>query len=486
MLFYSSITRRFKNIVNLSILLFSFLFSSQVFAVDWPDDKPRNWQYYEMLREEKRLQVHLKKQINNLGSAKTIEAVVETKPTATKVGGAMFKRVMSTAGGKMIGVAAVVELIEAIGWVMEDGTYVKKVLKDPNEPDPSFEYCYTYSGTCSPASFADKTAFNTPQAACQGIFDLHSRTYGANTVENRSCDIKPDSATQNTFYKPGGMIISLTATKAKNPLYDPTKEPEHKTFPLTPPLLGAAMLGTGYKDPDPNFNNDNVNTDNWTAVPEAYTPDPSGVGNELADELEGKADRAPKTPDGKSAPIGDPKYKNPLDNNDNANDRQWDGEEGTEGESESTEKENPETGEKVQQGTFKLPKFCDWAMTVCEWYEGWKVTNVKVKQHIDDTKQHQTEEKGFWYSVKDFFGWMKEEPQPDNEDTELEIEDIPVPDKGINISIGEDTCPSYYVEIMGKTRDLSPVYLCQIATGMKAFFIAFGFWSASMIVGRRN
>lgn len=400
------------------LVIFLLFFSCQVFAVNWPDDKPRNWYYYELLREEQRLKAHLKKDINSLGSKKTIEAVVETTPTASKVGGSMFKRVMSTAGGKMIGVAAVVELIEAIGWVMEDGTYVKRIPLDPKNPeDIPKAWCYN-PGTghlCFRSPEAAKTYFKSqyPKFPADFIWQQQSPTHWYLVIRE-----KKESTS-------GGASVSFLYID--NPYYKPDAEkPNDKVVPLTPPLLGAAMLGTGYNDPDPNFDNDSVNTDNWTGVPQAYIPDPSGVGNELADELEGKADRAPKTPDGKAAPIGDPRYSNPLGGNDDANDRQWDGAEGTEGSTDNTEKTDPETGEKTQQGTFKLPKFCDWAMTVCEWYEGWKKTDVKVNQHIDDIKQHQTDAKSFWQSVKDWFNWTKEEPeeQPDQEQPQIDDQGI--------------------------------------------------------------
>ena len=96
------------------------------------------------------------------------------------------------------------------------------------------------------------------------------------------------------------------------------------------------MLGTGYKDPDPNFDNDTVNTGEWTGVEDAYREDPSGIGNELNDSLEDKAERAKPTPDNKPAPIGDSRYdKDPTSDNDN--DRSWE-EDVNEGKTENTEK----------------------------------------------------------------------------------------------------------------------------------------------------
>lgn len=58
-------------------------------------------------------------------------AIAEASPTASKVGASMFKRVAFYAknpGVQMVGVMAATQLIEAIGWVMEDGAYVKKNL----------------------------------------------------------------------------------------------------------------------------------------------------------------------------------------------------------------------------------------------------------------------------------------------------------------------------------------------------------------------
>lgn len=464
------------------LVVFLLFFSCQVFAVDWPDDKPRNWWYYEQLREEQRLKVHLKKQINNLGSSKTIEAVVETKPTASKVGGSMMKRVASSAGGKMIGVVAVVELIEAIGWVMDEGskTYVKKI---PEGGD------FVCEGKAGP----------TPLAACQAVVDSENNRFGYTPdhqyhekIEGQySQEPQPNGTYSFTFCSSWKLVENTCQFKRLTAYGRYTGE---KDVPLTAPLLGAAMLGKGYKDPDPNFNNDQVNTDNWTGVPEAYTPDPSGVGNELADALEDKADRAPKTPDGKAAPIGDPKYQNPLDDNDDANDRQWDGEEGTEGKTENTEKEDPVTGEVTNTGTFQLPKFCDWAMTVCDWYEGWKKTDLKVNRHIDDTKQHQTEEKGFWQSVKDWFDWTKEEPQL--EDEPLEIQETEIIDyQHVNYVQFGSSCPfssqvnSLPMGMLGSLdfeTDLS--FICDFGVEARPYILGLGHLGALifLLIGIRN
>lgn len=476
------------------LVLFLLFFSCQVFAVELPPNNSWSWKHHKLQREKNRLQAHLIKNVNDLGSSKTIEAVVETKPTASKVGGSMMKRVMATGGGQMIGVMAVVELIEAIGWVMEDGTYVKKII---TEGVPNCGANFYYKNNEAFNKLGNSTLVcDTSQAksAAQKYFNsVAPSSNPALAHKVNTCSFNSNNSAIDCSFGFYGDMNDLRSFPFSKVTHN-EKPADEKTVPLTPVLLGAAMLGKGYEDPDPDFNNDTVNTDNWTGVPEAYTPDPSGVGNELADALEDKADRAPKTPDGKAAPIGDPKYQNPLDDDDDANDRQWDGEEGTEGSTSGTEKTDPETGEKITEGTFSLPKFCDWAMTVCEWYEGWKKTDVKVNQHIDDTKQHQTEEKGFWQSVKDWFDWTKEEPEL--EDEPLEIQETEIIDyQHVNYVQFGSSCPfspqvnSLPMGMLGSLdfeTDLS--FICDFGVEARPYILGLGHLGALifLLIGIRN
>ncbi len=444
----------------------------------------------QQINQKKRLKAQLVKQINESGTKKTITAVVETVPTASKVGSAMIKRIHSPVG--VVGVAAVTSLLNGIGWVMEEGTFVKKIPEDPKKPDPTKQYCYTTSGSCSQAAFDQGHAANTASDICQIIYARNARIYGSNNVENRGCHISVENVTQETFYKPGNTIITTSPQRLPNPAYDPNKPPQDNTVPLTAALLGAAMLGTGYNDPDPKFDNDTVNTGDWTGVEDAYREDPSGLGNELNDSLEDKAERAKPTPDNKPAPIGSPDYdKEPLSDDDN--DRKWD-EDGNEGKTENTEKTDPETGEKTTEGSFTLPKFCDWAFTVCEWYEDWQESDKKLHDHLDQTAQHQSDEKSFWDSVRSWFDWTKQEPQqPPVEPYEIQNEDdSQLLDQMQSVSFNSASyCPAD-VQIpvnfsgLGSTSlTLSYAPLCQIATQIKPVVIMMG-WilSAYIVTGR--
>jgi len=344
--------------------------------------------------EKKRLQALLVKQINEAGSLTKTTAVVETVPTASKVGASMLKRVQHVArtpGGAAIGFYAVSQLLEGIGWVMEDGTYVKKIeIIDPS----------------SGSGWAEVNNDTDPKHATA---ELACQYYAAKKKVNfHHVYLFPDGNIAYCYRTQTEYYVHITRTR-KPPVFDT------KTVPLTAALLGALMMGTGYKDPDPNFNNDSINTGNWTGVPEAYTPDPSGVGNELYESLEAKADRAPKTSDGKPAPSGDTRYNNDLTSNDNANDRSWD-DQGTKGEG-GSEKDD----EGNEKSWFNLPKWCVWAADNCEWHQEDKAHQAEEKQVWEHEKNHRDQEKGFWQTVKNWFDWFKTDET--DKDTEVDIDE---------------------------------------------------------------
>lgn len=429
------------------------------------------------INEKKRLKAHLIKQVNDAGTKKTINAVVETVPTASKVGSAMIKRIHSPAG--VVGVAAVTSLLNGIGWVMENGTYVKKI---PVEDDVSnLPRVWTDSNLQSKKYFSTYTKAGEYFCSVKGSTLKIVGDFNARTPEDADAAI---AVCQN--------VQSEGLKKITNPNYDPSAPPKTVTVPLTGALLGAAMMGDSYKDPDPNFDNDRVNTGDWTGVEDAYKEDPSGIGNELNDSLEDKAERAKPTPDNEPAPIGSPDYdKEPV--NDDDNDRKWD-EDGNEGKTENTEKTDPETGDKTSEGSFTLPKFCDWAFTVCEWYEDWQESDQKLHDHLDETAQHQSDEKSFWDSVRSWFDWTKEEPeQPPVEPYEIQNEDdSQLLNQMQSVSFNSASyCPAD-VQIpvnfsgLGSTSlTLSYAPLCQIATQIKPVVIMMG-WilSAYIVTGR--
>lgn len=400
--------------INVFLLSLIIAFApAYVMAVELPPNNSWSWKHHNKQRQQKRLLAHLTKIVNEAGSKKTIEAVVETTPTASKVGGSMFKRVMATGGGQMIGVMAVVQLIEAIGWVMEDGTYVKKII---TEGVPNCGANFYYKNKQVFEKYGNSSLACTPaQAKSSAQMFLSSISNSAHRVTTCDYNTIPDPTFIQCKYAFYGNDSDLRSMSFPRETHN-EKPADEKTVPLTPVLLGAAMLGKGYEDPDPHFNNDTVNTDQWTGVPQAYTPDSSGVGNELAYELERKADAAPRTPNGKPAPIGSPAYPPNPDSSpdsDDDNDRSWenkdqDGTKGTIGSQpdDLTDPSNPADPSNPSNpsdpsnpsnpadpsnpnspaqspSSFNLPRFCDWAMSVCEWLDWTQQDDLPEKDETD-------------------------------------------------------------------------------------------------------
>ncbi|MEN8405750.1 hypothetical protein [Acinetobacter seifertii] len=377
-------------------------------------------------------------------------AIAESSPTASKVGASMFKRVAFYAknpGVQMVGVMAVTQLIEAIGWVMEDGAYVKHKPVDPTDPtDPRLQYYYQTT------AFGVTKKFSSNSEAATDICKRNAQGYGwtyissvpynfgstETGIKNATCKIQRSSTEPiETF--------SWSYQRVPNPIYDPkAPKPPDQIIPLTPELLGAAMMGEGYQDPVNSSVDATVNIGQMReSVADAYRHSGNSVGDELADQMDDKIKNAPITPDGKPASFGDPRYK-AVPNDLNTNDRSWrtDGAtatgsigsssgtgtgSGTGSGSDTGTGSGSDTGtgtgtgsgngstdpqSKPQSISITFPNFCEWAFTVCKWYDDWKVTDK----------------------------WMKDTPQLKDEKLEVENEDIETYHRQDSVVFGK-TCP---------------------------------------------
>ncbi|MDD2946455.1 MAG: virulence factor TspB C-terminal domain-related protein [Acinetobacter sp.] len=405
------------------------------------------------------------------------------KPTPSKVGGSMLKRIYSPQA--IVGTAAVTGLLAAIGWVMEDGVYVKKIPLD-DDIDPN--YYWQVSGV--PESKKEGA-----KASCLAYAEL-STQHGVYAVETYSVS-KTGTTTANCSFRLKPILACSSCYENRTVVVArgsevPDYKSKEKTVPLTAALLGAAMLGSQYTDPDPNFDNDTVNTGDYTGVKETYEHDPSGVGDELADAMDDKLKNAKPIDDGKSSYIGDPKYDDrPLgDDRDDSSDRGWD-EKGDEATGGTEPTKDPETGEATgnQSITLQFPLFCSWASKMCQWYDDWKKSDQVYKDHMTKTEDHQGQEKSFWQSVKDWFDWTKKEddlPEKDESDLDLEGE-LVIDQKTKNISWSAQ-CPTAQtipINFHGVTAEITVAdfsYLCSLDWLIKPFVIAFASISAAFIV----
>ncbi|MFP0675485.1 virulence factor TspB C-terminal domain-related protein [Acinetobacter baumannii] len=385
-------------------------------------------------------------------------AIAESSPTASKVGSSMFKRVAFYAknpGVQMVGVMAAIQLIEAIGWVMEDGAYVKHKPVDPNIPDPSMKYLFK--------SWSTKAVYTTWEGACDYPTTVSSsNSFYLAVFDHLSLDNGSRSRTCYYRLKSGSVTSMGASTKIDNPNYNPNAEPpKDLTIPLTAGLLGAAMMGEGYSDPVHPSIDASVNTGQMHgSVADAYQHAGNGVGDELANDMDYQIKNAPLTPDGQPAPFGDPRYKTPpLSDKPFMNDRSWRTDGGTaDGKAEPIKDPdgNPTGGQSI---SIEFPVFCEWAFTVCKWYDDWKKTDE----------------------------WMKEDPeQKDPEKVEFD-EDASA---GKVTLTGSDVCPKDSVQftLMGQTYTLELPYqpVCDALTFFKPAVLAVGAITSAFIVAGIN
>jgi hypothetical protein len=427
------------------------------------------------------------------GTGSSVEQMIKRsiaadKPTAAKVGSSMLKRIYSPQA--IVGTAAVTGLLTAIGWVMEDGIFVKKINKiDQSDctTDTQCEWEWGWNLKVYPTAKAASDAFLSYENSKQTTFKYQYVSITLNHYSEKSMSALLNFSVHNvSTNQKWNDSFQFQATL--NPKYDP-KPPKVTTVPLTAALLGAAMLGSQYTDPDPNFDNDTVNTGDYTGVKETYEHDPSGVGNEVADDMDDKLKNAKPTDDGKSSYVGDPKYDDkPLSDGDDSSDRSWD-EKGDEATGGTEPTKDPETGQATggQSISLQFPLFCSWASKMCLWYDDWKSSDKVHQKFEEDVKNHQKDEKSFWQTVKDWFDWSKKDDDlPERDETDL-ITELPIEQKtkNINWSAQCPTAQSVPINFHGVTAEITVAdfsYLCSLDWLIKPFVLAFASISAAFIV----
>jgi len=332
------------------------------------------------------------------GTAVTLEAVVQETINRRAVGQVLLKRLL--AGGLLIG--ATQSLLDGIGWVMEDGIYVKYKLPEGStqcEINPSACGEYVFLGK-------DGKTYADYKSAAQVTIDsliaeVPTRKY---SFDNSNCPAKPtkngNCSVQYKAIHANNIIYSVPVSYSLNDKYNPNEpKPEPRRIVLTPELAGDLAVGD-YTDPVDESKNKKDKV--WTDVENAYKPDVTG--NDLNDRINNKFDNAPETsnkPSTKPKPNQDgQKYPAP--------------DEKPGGQGETDNKTDPETGK--QTGTFTLPDWCIWAADQCQWHK-------EEKEVWKEEKEQRDSEKSFWQNVTDWFDWTKEEPEKEEEPDRPEIDD---------------------------------------------------------------
>lgn len=348
---------RINNLVyKINICLLSLIFAfapAYVFAADTPEDI---W-----LREITKnvdstgrttgYTIDASKRTIVNGSARDMSSkLLDYKPQRSAVSGVMKKRLAQAAVGGgvvIIGAAAVDALLRGIGWIMEDGAYVKK--RTPNNPvdpnDPSVEYLY-YRDPGTNGKY-----YSTPEAACMEVAKYYGQTF---ISYDTLCRMKRSTGTADQW----------SLDKKKNINYDPNapKNPNEQKIPITDSELEDIMFGDYQGDPDSNIQP--KNDGQHTGVQETMTADPNAG--------EGTKDKP-------SNPVTEDIDQN-LDANPNKTTKDYNSTD-TKGTEETTKAD----GTKEQTNTdtrTELPAFCNYAASLCAWMDWTQKDENQTDQEI--------------------------------------------------------------------------------------------------------
>lgn len=96
-----------------------------------------------------------------------------------------------------------------------------------------------------------------------------------------------------------------------------------------------------------------------------------------------------------------------------------DGSTSTKTETSTQTKPNPEKTE--------MQPFCEYAASLCAW--------------LNKDIEHKAEEKSLWEKITDWFDWTKEEPDHKDDDTEVDVSEMEIPDVKTNLFNASGQCP---------------------------------------------
>lgn len=337
--------------------------------------------------------------------------------------------------------AAIYGIVEAVGWVIENGV-VKKIDPTVDSSSSTSPYIWQFGNfnnsdtTCN----TNKPKFYTPSPAMSKLEECVKKTYS--TVQNFSCSIS--SPTQYICtYKRDGINGDSTINRSANTSYDPNYKPLY--VPVSDTELGEAIQNSPSAP---------------TVIPDIYSPsNPVPRPSPAPDSVETALENANPVP-----------RENPKTDVNNKPNKDTDGD----GVPDEYDPTLPSEGFE-----FELPEFCSWAATVCEWY-------VRYKEDSELVKEHREKELTFWEKVEEWFDWSKNDSNlPDDESPE--ISQLPIPELEENAISWAAQCPNdvdipINLQGVSSTITFSWSPWCQLLSLIKPAIVASAYIGAAFIV----
>jgi len=396
-------------------------------------------------------------------------------------------------GAVAVGAAiAMDQILDGVGWVIDEGGKVTK-KPDSDVATPHNQHYY-YNGN-------DGVKYANANSACRAF----SNIYGGYT---------PTLASQErcNLLRPNGEVFTwFDIWKAPNPSYNPSAPP-----PQNVPVPDAEMEDAFY-----NWFKNNTHSITDPVTTYIYSPkdsqgnalpksspgsDPSFGSNEITDEMMDNymEHRDANLQNPYTTSIQDSTQTDTTQNPDGSKTTTTTNPDGSKTTTRTDTKTDPDTGEvtttvtetttlpdgststktetstqtKPKPETTELPAFCEYAATLCTW--------------MNRDTEHKADEKSLWEKITEWFDWTKEEPDHKDEDTEVDVSEMEIPDVKTNLFNASGQCPpdfSYPFPLpTGGTYNITYSYLgvCEWFGKLYYINVTCGWIAAYMIVVGRG
>jgi hypothetical protein len=404
-------------------------------------------------------------------------------------------------GAYAAGAAAAMKVIlDGVDWVMDpDNNTVKKKYTNPDICEPAscthIKTLYNLNGE----------NFSSAQAACNSI-PLSSFGTPPPTIRLKGMDC--------LLYGGGNKYngnVAATIVKLTNPNYNSSSQP-----PTTSPVSDGEIEDAFY-----NWFKNNTHSLTDPVTTYIYSPkdsqgnalpkspegsDPSFGPNEITDEMMDNymEHRDANMQNPYTTSIADSTQTDTTQNPDGTKTSTTTNPDGSKTTTRTDTKTDPDTGEvtttvtetttmpdgststktetstqtKPKPETTDLPAFCDYAASLCTW--------------MNRDTEHKAEEKSLWEKITEWFDWTKEEPDHKDEDTEVDVSEMDIPDVKTNLFNATGQCPpdfSYPFPLpTGGTYNITYSYLgvCEWFGKLYYINVTCGWIAAYMIVVGRG
>lgn len=420
------------------------------------------------------------------------------------------KNLLKGGAGAAAAAAAMDQILDAVDWVMDPKNNTIQKKPQPNASSSPFQYSSDLASSYSSYQDVAEKSFKVLQTRNPDTY------FSLISIELFLCgrdgsrDLCVLTIKHHAYTSNNPTQFNLTIFQSPNPDYNPEYVPKPE------PVPDGEMEDAFYNwfKNNPGSVTDPVTTyiyspkdSQGNALPKSPEgSDPSFGPNEITDEMMNNymEHRNANLQNPLTTTIGDSTQTDTTQNPDGSKTSTKTNPDGSKTTTQTDTKTDPDTGEitttvtetttmpdgststqtetstqtKPKPETTDLPAFCDYAATLCTW----------IKKDTD----HKADEKSLWEKITEWFDWTKEEPDHKDDDTEVDVSEIQIPDVKTNLFNASGQCPpdfSYPFPLPnGSTYTITYSYLDACEWFGKLYYITVtcGWIAAYMIVVGRG